>query len=121
MVHDATEHGVGVKRIGSEKFSNPQEENELIGKVNLKNLPLAVAGVSQTKPEDVGLEEPEKDDAFTMEQELGFSALARSILESRGEMINAGRKVFSSYQRALRVEKVASLKQTIVIDHFQIK
>lgn len=44
-----------------------------------------------------------------MAQELKFLARARFILESRGEPNESGRKMFSSFQRALRVEKVESI------------
>lgn len=121
MVRDATEHGVGFTRIGLEYLLNPPEEDEVMEEVNLKDLGLEVAGVSQTESEDVGLEEPEEDLAFTVAQELEFLARARSILESRGELNEVGRKAFSSCQRTLRVEKVESMKQTTIIDHFQKK
>ena len=121
MMRDATEHGVGFSRIGLENLLNPPKEDEVMEEVNLKDLGLEVAGVSQNESEDVGLEDPEKDLALTVAQELDFLARARSILESRGELNEAGRKVFSSCQPALRVEKVESMKQTTINDHFQKK
>lgn len=89
--------------------------------VSLKELKLEVAGLSQTEPEDDGLEEPEKDLGLTVAQEFEELARVRTILESRGEINEAERNVFNRCQRALRVKKVEALKQTTITDHFERK
>lgn len=60
-MREATELGVSFARIGLENLLNPQEENDAMEEVNLKDLGLDVAGVGQTEPEDVGWEEPEEN------------------------------------------------------------
>lgn len=68
MVRDATEHGVGFARIGLGNFLNPQEGDEVMKKVNLKDLRLEVASVGHTEPENAFWEAPEEDEAFTIAQ-----------------------------------------------------
>lgn len=121
MTRDANEHGVNIIRVSLENLFNLPEEDETMEEASLKNLGPDVAGVSQTRREDSGLEEPEEDLALTAAQKLKFLARACSNLESRGELNKAGRKVYSSCQRALCFEEVEFMKRTTIFNHCQRK
>ena len=120
MVRDATKHGVRFTRVGLESLLNPEGENEVTEEATLEELGREVAGMEE---ETFQLDEPDPDEEeqMSIEEELACLARARAILERQGELSDSGRMGFSSCQRALRLEKLASMKQTTILDHFRKK
>lgn len=121
MERDAKEHGAKFTRVGLENLLNPAEEDDVIEELTLEQLGRDVAGTEVEEIEDEVVDQIETEEALSLEQELQCLAQARSILERHGGLCEAGRKAFSNCQRSLRLEKVASMKQTSILDHFKRK
>lgn len=54
-----------------------------------------------------------------MVQDLKFIARACSILKSRGQLHEAGRKMLSRCERSLSLKKAASMTEATIINCFQ--
>lgn len=121
MERDATEHGARFTRTGLENLLNPEEENNVTEEPTLEDLAREVAGMDADSAAESDTELQEEGDVMSVQQELHVLAQARSILEKNGGLCEEGRKAFYKCQRSLRLEKVASMRQTSILDHFKQK
>lgn len=118
MVRDAMECGVEFTRAGLESMLTFNDEDFIIEDVFLEQLEREIGGMCDTKDEDVINEDPNDEEDTSLAEDITVLARAMSILERCEELFDSSRKAFSDCERVLRDEKVATMKQTRIVDRF---